>query len=51
MKILSGMELVLFVNAEIGEGYSLVVSIGLVLLLLVFPFKEAFLNVVQIGCS
>ena len=46
----SGMELVLFVNLEIGERYSLVVSTGLVLLLLVFPFKKAFLNVVQREC-
>jgi len=44
------MELVLFVNLEIGERYLLVVSTGLVLLLLVFPLKEAFLNVVQREC-
>ena len=39
---LSGMALVLFVNLEIGTRFLLVVGIGLLLVLLVFPLRRPF---------
>lgn len=39
---LSGMVLVLFVNLEIGTRFLLVVGIGLLLVLLVFPLRRPF---------
>ena len=50
IKNLLGMELVLFVNREIGTRFLLVDRIGLPLLLLFFPLRRPFSNLVQRGC-